>query len=240
MIKNRKQIRQIVIQENIRHISDSIRKERKSIRRNQILIKEANKILLNEFLDVESILGKLFDASSDSIKGMVIDGVLSFFGMEGDNRARKILIEIFENVSAGDLSGLFTGEYGLDGLADDIIRGIMESYVEDGLDYIMQKLSSVPVVGSLVATEGFLGDVQKEALSNEITNAVAPVIKREIMSLIGRIIGSFFGGGSDNAAIAPESINVQALEEAYRVSILRSNKNIHNLKRKINILKKNI
>lgn len=239
MIKNRRHIRRIVIQENIRIISDSILQEKKNIRKNKMLLREANNIVLNEFFDVGSILGKLFDASGDAIKGMIIDGVLSFFGMSGDGRARDIMIEIFENVSAGDFAGIFTGSYGLDELADDVTRGIMESYVEDGLEYIMGKLQSIPVVGSLIAAEGFLGDVQKEALSNEITNAVAPIIKEQLMSLIGNIVGSFLGGGGDPAQSSPV-VNVQALEEAYKAAILRSNKNINDLERKIIILKKNI
>jgi hypothetical protein len=231
MIRNRRKIRRIVIHENIRIISDSIVQERRIIRKNKRLLRESNKIALNEFLDVGGFLEKIFNASIDSIKGMVIDGVLNFFGLDGNTRARDIMLEIFENVTAGDLTGIFTGDYGLEGLTDDIIRGVMESYVEDGLGYMMQKLQTIPVVGSLIATEGFLGDLQIETLSNEITNAIAPIIREQVMSLIGNLVGSYLGGGD---------ASVQALQEAYRAAIIRSNKNINNLERKIIILKKNI
>ena len=143
-------------------------------------------VLHEGFMDsMTNMLG----AGTDSVKTYFISGLLESLGIQNE-KAKGIIGNIIEQLGMDDLMGFMTGSYGCESLTEDIVKGLVEFAIEDGIESIAGYIDDldIPVIDGLVKQfqggEGMLDNAEEEQLANTITDKIYPIIGEKIEGFI--------------------------------------------------------
>jgi hypothetical protein len=207
-----------------------------------------NEGMIDSLGDVGGSLLKTLGGDIDSIKSYFISGMLENLGVTNE-KTKDIITNILEQVGMDDLMGIMTGTFGCDELTEDIVKGLVEYAIEDGIESIVEFIDEldIPVIDSMIGQfaggEGLMSNVAQEQLVNSITNAVYPIIGDKIEGFVCNL--GFLGMGGDAEGYPPDEEaedEEELVNEIFNHNIFESTKRINVLnrkRRKLMILKKN-
>ena len=191
--------------------------------------------IMDNLGDVGGNILKTLGGDIDSIKSHFIKSMLESLGVTND-KAVGIMTNIIEQLDISDLLGFMTGSYGCESLTQDIVKGLIEFSLEDGIKSIANFLDEldIPVIDGLIQQytggEGLLDNAEEERLVNLITDKIYPVVGEKVEDFICNL--GFMGTESD----AEEAVN-----EIYDYNIYESYQRIkfYNNRHKKLLIKQN-
>ena len=257
---NRRNVRKLVITENISLYNKKINLEKRKLNEKKIIYKKIleyknNKRNLKEFKlpGMESILdfGKNMLSSYtsgglDVAKDYVIDLILGFLGIEkSDTLWHDTIRNALENVKLGDVTGLFTGKTKIDNIIEIMLRGAVEGMAEYGIAMLYDKIKENEILSMIVPNqEELFGKVSGEVYQNQLADFLVP----KIMPKVKEFIKSKGFSVSDDkvqddtlmSPVADVEQKVETLSEMYLISTYASIDRINNYNKKIKLLKNNL
>jgi hypothetical protein len=180
-------------------------------------------------------LSKTLGGSIDSVKGYFVNGLLEKLGIENEN-AKGIITNIVEQFGINDLIGFMTGSYGCESMTEDIVKGMVEFAIEDGIESIVGFIDEldIPVIDGLlqkfVGGEGMLDNAEEESLVNAITEKIYPVIGDKIEEFICDL--GFLGSEEEAEEAVNEIFDFNIYDATQKISL-------YNKRRKKLLIKQN-
>jgi len=207
-----------------------------------------NEGVLDSIGDIGGGILKTLGGDIDSVKSYFISGMLENLGVTNE-KTKDIITNILEQVGMDDLMGIMTGSFGCDELTEDIVKGLVEYAIEDGIESIVEFIDEldIPVIdgmiGQFAGGEGLMSNVAQEKLVNSITNAIYPVIGDKVEGFVCNLGFLGMGGDADSEGAPPdEEAEEELVSEIFDHNIFEASQRINMLnrkRRKLLILKKN-
>jgi hypothetical protein len=146
----------------------------------------------------------------DSIKGYFISAMLDMLGIK-EEKTKEVISNVLEQVGMDDITMLLAGGEGACAVVtQDIVAGLIEYALEDGLQNVIKYIDDldIPLIDGFVSKyaggEGMLADKEKEKLINTITTNVYPIIGKKVEDFVCSL-GFGGGGGSEGSKLGDDS-----------------------------------
>jgi hypothetical protein len=227
----RKNIIKFLAEENERNLIQQRRRLKRLLESKEDYLFSRN-VLHEGIMDT---LSKTLGGSIDSVKGYFVNGLLEKLGIENEN-AKGIITNIVEQFGINDLIGFMTGSYGCESMTEDIVKGIVEFAIEDGIESIVGFIDEldIPVIDGLlqkfVGGEGMLDNAEEESLVNAITEKIYPVIGDKIEEFICDL--GFLGSEEEAEEAVNEIFDFNIYDATQKISL-------YNKRRKKLLIKQN-
>ena len=190
-----------------------------------------SKHVLNEgFMDsMTNMLG----AGADSVKSYFISGLLESLGIQNE-KAKGIIGNIIEQLDMSDLMGFMTGSYGCESLTEDVVKGLVEFALEDGIESIAGYIDDldIPMIDGLVQQfkggEGMLDNAEEEQLVNTITDKLYPIIGEKIegficdLGIVGRGESADSGEEENEEDLVSEILDFNIYDATQKIKLYSS------------------
>ena len=237
----RKNLRRIIINENIKIYEDRMLSEQKKFKSRMIMLNKIKRSQLHlkeqaGFMDSllgmgKDYLGDMLGAGKESIKGYIIGKVISMFGVEEGTEAYDAITSALEEIEIGQLTGLVSGKTELEDVMEKIVKGLVEYLVEKGMEEIQKYIQDIPLLNKAIPDKDtLLGSISSEKMADDIASVVTPKIMPVLKDATDTIKSGIAGGGDKLQAMA-------SLQEIYLGAAKHSRSKILSYDRKLRTLK---